>query len=95
MLIMPLFLIFCIILQQNVPLLRRDVHFCSTTATFFLYVFPQGKSCVGIDFVDRWFVTLDKLLPLGIKHKNVLFILFCPRLFVTFFEITPARQKKH
>lgn len=30
MLIMPLFLIFCIILQQNVPLLRRDVGFHPT-----------------------------------------------------------------
>ena len=42
----------------------------------FLYVFPQGKSCVGIDFIDCWFVTFHKLLPLGIKNiKNSSFFI--------------------
>lgn len=31
--------------------------FAQQPLPFFLYVFPQGKSCVGIDFIDRWFVT--------------------------------------
>ncbi len=36
-----------------------------------------------IDFVDRWFVILNKLLSLGIKKiKNPFYILLCARLFV-------------
>ena len=35
-----------------------------------------------IDFVDRWFVHLNKVLSLGIKHKKNIkkFLLFCSAL---------------